>query len=130
MARITVVNDNPDFLDLMHDILENDRYDATTIDGDRADVLDAILKSRPDLLIIDVRLGVEGDHGWQIAQQVRRSAAFERLPILLCGPDPLALQALEPELEQARQVETLPKPFSVDQLMERVDRLLGDTATR
>ena len=40
MARITVVNDNPEFLDLVHDILEGDRYDTTLIDGDRPDALD------------------------------------------------------------------------------------------
>ena len=30
MARVTVVNDNPEFLALVHDILEDDRYEATT----------------------------------------------------------------------------------------------------
>ena len=69
MARVTVVNDNAEFLDLVHDILEGDRYDTTLVDGDRPEALDLIRSSRPDLLMIDVRLGVEGDHGWEIAQR-------------------------------------------------------------
>lgn len=28
MARVTVVNDNPEFLELVRDILESDRYDT------------------------------------------------------------------------------------------------------
>ena len=29
MARVTVVNDNAEFLELVHDILEGDRYETT-----------------------------------------------------------------------------------------------------
>jgi CheY-like chemotaxis protein len=130
MARITVVNDNPDFLELMHEILEDERYDATTIDGDRADALDRIRASRPDLLMIDIRLGVDGAHGWDIAKQVRREPEFHALPLLLCCSDPFAASELEGELEATHDVETLSKPFSIDQLNVAIDRLLGDAAVR
>jgi hypothetical protein len=33
--RITVVNDNPEFLGLMQDVLQDASYPATLIDGDR-----------------------------------------------------------------------------------------------
>ena len=95
MARVTVVNDDAEFLDLVHDILEGDRYDTTLVDGDRPDALDLIRSSRPDLLMIDVRLGVEGDHGWEIAQPLRSEPQFGALPVLLCSADVFALQAPE-----------------------------------
>ena len=124
MARITVVNDSPDFLEVMDEILEDDRYATTTIDGDLADPVDAIVSSRPDLLIIDVRLGVEGDHGWEIAKEVRARPEIARLPVLLCCADPFAVAELSDELEAERDVETLPKPFSLQQLTDAVERLL------
>ncbi len=124
MARITVVNDNPEFLELMDDILEDDRYATTTIDGDRLDSVDAIVSSRPELLIIDIRLGVEGDHGWEIAKAVRARPEIARLPVILCCADPFAVDELADELGAARDVETLPKPFSVQQLTDAVQRLL------
>ena len=124
MARITVVNDNPEFLELMDDILEDDRYATTTIDGDRPDSVDAIVSSRPELLIIDIRLGVEGDHGWEIAKDVRARPEVSRLPVILCCADPFAVGELVDELRAARDVETLPKPFSVQQLTDAVERLL------
>ncbi len=126
MARVTVVNDNAEFLDLVHDILEGDRYDTTLVDGDRPDALDLIRSSRPDLLMIDVRLGVEGDHGWEIAQNVRSEPQFEALPVLLCSADVFALQELESSLAETRRVATLSKPFSIDRLVEMVDDLLAD----
>ena len=128
MARVTIVNDNPDFLELVKDILEGDRYETITIDGDRPDTLELIRASRPDLLMIDVRLGAPGDHGWQIAQEVRRDPGLERLPVLLCSGDVLALTEIEEHLEANRRVRTIAKPFGIDQLTEVIDELLADPA--
>ncbi len=130
MARVTVVNDNAEFLDLVHDILEGDRYETTLIDGDRPDVLDLIGSSDPDLLMIDVRLGVEGDHGWEIAQAVRGEPQFSELPVLLCSADVLALKGLESGLAETRSVATLEKPFTIDDLVSTIDQLLADPARR
>lgn len=125
MARVTVVNDNPDFLDLMREVLEGERYEATTIDGLREDVLDAVRGSRPELVILDVRLSSEGLLGWDLAQKIRRDREFEGLPVLLCSADLQALHDIEEELEGQRAVEVLPKPFGIDQLTDVVNRLLA-----
>jgi CheY-like chemotaxis protein len=130
MTRVTVVNDNAEFLDLVHDILEGDRYETTLIDGDHPEVMDLIRTSRPDLLMIDVRLGVEGDHGWEIAQEVRAEPEFSELPVLLCSADTLALEGLESGLAETRRVATLAKPFTIDTLVSIIDELLADPAIR
>ena len=130
MARVTVVNDNPDFLDLVHDILEDDRYETITIDGDRPDALDAIRASRPDLLMIDLRMGSDGLHGWTIAQQVRADPNFDGLPVLICSADLDALQSLEADLEGTQHVASLVKPFSIDDLLAAIDELLAEAAPR
>ena len=130
MARVTVVNDNPEFLDLVHDILEGDRYETTMIDGDGPDVLDLIRSSQPDVLMIDVRLGVEGDHGWEIAQEVRSEPQFTELPVLLCSADVVALEGLESGLAETRRVATLEKPFTIDELVSTIEQLLADPAGR
>ena len=130
MARVTIVNDNSEFLELVGDILEDDRYETTTIDGDIPDVLERILASRPDLLMIDLRLGDPGDHGWEIAQQVRHEPGLEDVPVIVCSADTFALQELESEFAATQRVEALAKPFSVDQLTDAIDRLLANPAAR
>ena len=130
MARVTVVNDNPEFLDLVHDILEGDRYETTLIDGDRLEAIDLIRSSRPDLLMIDVRLGVSGDRGWEIAEEVRAEPEFEQLPVLLCSADTVALEGLESRLAETRSVATLAKPFTIDELISIINELLADPARR
>ncbi len=126
MARVTIVNDNPDFLELVHDILEDDRYEATTVDGDRPDALDQIRASRPDVLMIDIRLGTDTLHGWRVAQEIRRDPRFTGLPILVCSGDLLALEEVADDLQQQRYVRTLAKPFTIDDLTGAVDELLAD----
>lgn len=128
MARVTVVNDNPEFLALVQDILEDDRYEATTIDGDRPDALGAVRESRPDLLMIDLRMGSDGLHGWNIAQEVRAEPDFAGLPVLICSADVLALKELEADLDDTQHVGTLSKPFGIDQLIESIDELLAEAA--
>ena len=47
--RVTVINDNPDFLALMGDILASDHFVPTLLDEDEPDVLERAGKSKPDL---------------------------------------------------------------------------------
>jgi CheY-like chemotaxis protein len=77
-----------------------------------------------------VRLGVEGDHGWEIAQEVRSEPQFEELPVLLCSADTLALQELEAGLAETRRVAMLAKPFEIENLLSTIDELLAHPADR
>jgi CheY-like chemotaxis protein len=86
--RITVVNDNPEFLELVREILEDEHYATTTIDGDFGDALLRVVESRPDLLILDLRLGTDELHGWGLAQQLRREPSLEGLPVISAVPPP------------------------------------------
>jgi CheY-like chemotaxis protein len=130
MPRITVVNDNPEFLELVREILEGDRYETTTIDGDQPEALEAVRASRPDVLMIDLRMGSDELHGWALGQQVRADAELGGVPILVCSADVRALNALEEQLEHAHNVATLVKPFPIDALTEAIDNLLAESAQR
>ena len=124
MPRITVVNDNPAFLELVREILEDDRYETTTVDVDTSDTLDRIVASRPDLLMIDLRLGDEGFQGWDIARRLRAQSDFERMPVLVCSADVQALNEIESDIAASPSVGVLTKPFGIEELIEAIDRLL------
>jgi CheY-like chemotaxis protein len=127
--RVTVVNDNPAFLELMRDILEDERYATTTIDGDLEGALERVVESRPDLVILDLRLGTDELHGWDIAQELRREPSLKGLPMIICSADVLALQALADDLAETKQVRTLPKPFAIAELTAAIDGLLAEAAS-
>lgn len=124
--RITVVNDDADFLALMHDLLAEDSgYEVTTIDGDTIHDVEPIRQSQPDLLIIDLRWRREGLVGWDILLAVRRDEELGELPIILCTGDLAGLKEHASEITSDAKVETLTKPFQVAQLEALVRRLVG-----
>lgn len=125
MVRLTVVNDNPEVLDLIGEILEDDCYVTTLIDSVQGDLLQQICRSSPDLLVIDLRHGDDARHGWDIAKELRSIPGCEHLPVLLCSADIAALHEVEPELEATPRVMALKLPFEIDDLLRSIRRLIG-----
>jgi CheY-like chemotaxis protein len=125
--RITVINDNPEFLEMMNALLEEESgYDVTTIDGDTLRDLEPIRRSRPELLIIDLRLRRDGLAGWDVLLAVRRDAQLSELPIILCSGDMRGLEERAEAIAQDPKVETLQKPFHVAELEDLVRRFVGE----
>jgi CheY-like chemotaxis protein len=124
-THVVVVNDNPEFLDLMADVLHDERYPATVIDGDREDAVELIRAAVPQVLIIDLRLGKDELHGWDVVKEVRRDPELRDVPALICTGDKIALAALDEQLVGMRRVATLLKPFSIDELMSKLQTLMA-----
>jgi DNA-binding response OmpR family regulator len=121
--RISVVNDNPEFLDLMAAILAEDAgYDVRLFDGEETTV-DEIADSEPQLLIVDLLLG--GASGWEIVTLARSDARFAGVPVLVCSADVISLRDRAEELERIGDVHVLAKPFGVDELTEAVAGLVN-----
>ncbi|CAN5241338.1 response regulator [soil metagenome] len=123
IPRISVVNDNPDFLELMSAILDEDAgYDVSLFNGEKTSI-DELAKSRPDLIIVDLILG--GASGWELVVLSRADDRLTSTPIIICSADVTALRDREEELERIGSMHVLAKPFSIDEITELVNRLVG-----
>ena len=121
--RISVINDNPDFLELMSAILDEDAgYAVTLVKGEQATIAE-IADSAPDLLIVDLLLG--GASGWEIVALSRADERLADVPIVICSADVIALRQREAELKQIGDVHVLAKPFGIDEITTLVERLIG-----
>lgn len=114
--RVTVVNDSPEFLQLMQDLLQDASYPATLIDGDRENALELIQASQPEILIIDLRLGSEGLRGLELLKRVREDAELERVPTVICTADSWGVDGVREEIAAMEQVAVLTKPFAIADL--------------
>lgn len=124
--RISVVNDNPDFLELMAAILDEDAgYEVTLFDGQETSI-DKLAESAPDLVIVDLLLG--GASGWEIVALVRADERLAETPVIVCSADVSALRDRADELAQIASLHVLAKPFSIDEVTELVERLIGRSA--
>ena len=125
MVRLTVVNDNPELLSLIGEILEGDRYTTTLIERVEDDLLQQICRSEPDLLMIDLPHGTEARHGREIVQQLRGTTGCEDLPVMLCSADVAALSEVERDLEATPGVVAFRLPFAIDDLLGSIRSLIG-----
>jgi DNA-binding response OmpR family regulator len=121
--RITVINDNPDFLDLMRAILDEDAGYAVTLFAGDATAIGEIAASDPDLIIVDLLLG--GASGWEIVTLARADQRLADVPVVICSADVTALKDRAAELERFGNVHVLAKPFGIDEVTELVERLIG-----
>ena len=121
--RITVINDNPDFLELMRAILDEDAGYAVTLFAGDSTAIGEIAASDPDLIIVDLLLG--GASGWEIVTLARADQRLADVPVVICSADVTALKDRADELEQIGNVHVLAKPFGIDEVTELVERLIG-----
>jgi DNA-binding response OmpR family regulator len=91
-------------------------------DGEKTSVAE-IAAADPDLVIVDLLLG--GASGWDIVALTRADERLADRPILVCSADVSALRDKTDELARIGNVHVLEKPFSIDQITELVERLIG-----
>ncbi|MGH2444644.1 MAG: response regulator [Candidatus Limnocylindria bacterium] len=121
--RISVINDNPDFLELMSAILDEDAgYEVSLFEGDTMPI-DDLAASDPDLVIVDLIVG--GASGWEVVTLARADERLSQTPIVICSGDLTSIRDRAAELEQIGNVHVLAKPFGIDQVTGLVERLIG-----
>lgn len=121
--RISVVNDNPEFLELMSEILrEESGYAVSLFNGQEGFPIAELRASRPDLLIVDLLLGAKS--GWEIVTLARADEVLANVPIIVCSGDVMQLKERAEELASIGNVHILSKPFGVDDLTDLVKRVL------
>ena len=123
-THIVVVNDNPDFLEAMADVLHDHRYAATVVDGDRDNAVELVRAAEPDGLIIDLRLGRDELHGWDVLREIRSDSELSELPTVICSGDVEALDSVVEAVAAMRRVATIKKPFSIDEMIATLEHVL------
>jgi DNA-binding response OmpR family regulator len=114
---IAVMNDDTDFLDLMYTLLAEEGYRCIICKESDA-VYPLIKEQRPDLVILDIRLGIP-ETGWTILELVRLDPATVQIPVIVCSADTTFLRAKEEALH-ALHCDILEKPFDLDALLRKI----------
>lgn len=111
--RIVVVDDEPDVLELVCEVLEEDGFDVIPVE--HPERIHKYAGVRPALMLIDIML--PGRSGIQLAESLR-SDGYGDVPMVAMSASRGMLDAAERSgLFQA----TLPKPFDLDELLDCVD---------
>ena len=124
MAKILVVDDDPDFVEATRIVLEQKDYTVTSAtNGEEG--LGAIRSEKPDLVILDVIMSSILD-GLNVTQQLQDDPEHSDIPIIMvtsiANTD---YAALFPTDEYVHIDAFMTKPVAPDQLLQQVQRLLA-----
>jgi adenylate cyclase len=118
-AKILVVDDTPQNIKLLKDLLEVKGYAvATAASGEEA--LTRLPVEKPDLVLLDVMM--PGISGYDVCRKLREDPETALLPVVLCT-------SLDPQTERVKGIEAgaddfLNKPVNQPELFARVKSLL------
>ena len=119
LARILLVEDEVELLDVLTEHLEREGYAVTrAVDGEEA--LRRVQNERPDLVLLD--LGLPGLRGFDVLQRLRED--HPRVPVVM-------LTGLDDEAEARRTlqmgaVDYIRKPFELAHLNRVVQAAIGN----
>ena len=121
-ARILVVNDTQEILELFKTILEYECYEVV-LSSFPFQHIKEIEKIQPDLIILDFLFGNK-QMGWQMLQALKMQRSTASIPVIACTA------TLEDVREQegylvSQGVHVVYKPFDVDQLLTIVSQALA-----
>lgn len=114
MAKIMIVDDDPEICNLLQYTLESMGHNIRVCDNGR-EVIETLKEFKPDLMILDVML--PGIDGYSIATTISQEEGLSQIPIIV-------ISALEPSrslfIKFNQVVAFLTKPFNTDDLFEAI----------
>jgi len=118
--KVLVVDDDPDLLDLIVSVLDEDGRFETRVANNGFEAGMMVKEYRPDLIVLDVML--PDINGKEVCVRVRSDGALENVRII-CISGIVERDKIR-ELEEAGADDFLQKPFETEMLLDRMCRLL------
>ena len=124
MARILVVDDDPDFVEVTRTVLEAEGHVVRTAsDGEGA--LAAMRKERPHMVLLDVMMSTVLD-GLGVSHQMSEDPGLKRVPIVMISSISATEHAAAFPTDSYLPVDAwISKPVRPDDLRATVRRLLA-----
>ena len=122
-TRICVIDDDLSFRRLCESILSAEGFTCEFVE-DASEASAQIASTRPDLVIMDLRLGDEVDAVEVLLAIKQAPSPTADIPVLICSA---SRDLVETHLELLERLgcEIVDKPFGIDDLLAAIDRCLA-----
>ncbi len=124
LRKIVCVEDEPEMIDLIQLILNRKGFEVIGAHGG-AEGLATIRSVKPDLVLLDLMMP-EMD-GWQVYQQLKADENTAEIPVIVVTAKAQNIDKVL-GLHIAKVDDYIPKPFSLQELVDRVEKVLSKNA--
>ncbi len=118
MAKILLIDDDPDIRTVMGITLKKEGYEIETA-SHRDEALEKISCEKPSLILLDVLLS--GTDGRELCREIKAAEATKHIPVIMFSGHPGA--ALKFEAYGANDF--IAKPFNIQALLEKLNQQIG-----
>lgn len=113
--RVVVVNDNPEFLALLAEFLDEEGYEVITITKHQG-AFEQIKTLSPDVIICDLIFD-NIPAGWALLDMLYLDPITRAIPLILCSAATRQIQETAPSLH-SKGILWLEKPFELEKLLD------------
>ena len=119
MAKILLIDDDEDFLEISKKFLQKAGYELSLLTSG-VEVIDEIIRFNPDLVITDILM--PGITGGYVYEEIRRNTGPD-LPVIIISGTKMKL--ITPE---DKCIDYCPKPINYPLLLEKIKKLLSQSS--
>ncbi len=124
-GHILLVEDEPSLATLEMGILMARGYVVTLVENGEL-ALNTLQEIVPDLVLLDLDLP-GALNGWDVLKALRAYAGTSTTPVLLTSAEATAQKHLRTRGETRSTLDHLPKPYPIQTLLKRIERMLDMT---
>lgn len=119
MAKILLIDDDPDIRAVMSRMLNKEGYDVQTASR-REEALERMAEEKPSVILLDVLLS--GSDGRELCREIKADPSTKDIPVIMFSGHPGA--ALQFETYGADDF--IAKPFNTEALLQKLSRQMGE----
>jgi CheY-like chemotaxis protein len=119
MAKILLIDDDPDIRTVMGVMLKKEGYEVETASG-REEALKKLEQEKPALILLDVLLS--GSDGRELCREIKAQNATKHIPIIMFSGHPGAAQ----QFETYGANDFISKPFNTETLLQKLSQQIGE----
>jgi CheY-like chemotaxis protein len=123
MAKILVVDDDPDFVEITRIILENNGYDVVSA-SDSEEAIEKMRNDKPDLVLLDIMMSQPLD-GVEVSKKMLEDDNLKKVPIIVVSSITDSPHLAEfPSNEYLPLDDWITKPAQPEDLLAKINKYL------
>ena len=124
MSKILIVDDDPEIVRLISELLKDEGYDIEAVTQSLR-VYDRAKESKPDLILLDIMMPYLD--GWDELKLFNLDEELRGIPVIIITADRNAFKGVD-NAAQYGVVDHLFKPFELNELLSKIQQALVNRA--